>query len=905
MIRIYPSPFSNPDEHKALYECPVDPGETVLEAVKRLVPSYDPSAPTPFHCKVNGGKVNPHKYDRVVLGPDTQVDFYLTPRGDTLNFVLNVFTLGAWSMVMKFLTPKVANAGGSQSQQNRDDMDLAAAKANTVKQGAVVREKFGEGRIYPDHLVQVRRFFLAGDPTRQAAEMFLSFGVGKFLTDLARSKVGETTQAALGDNLEVRLYDPGEDVSAEPMADNWFTSPEVGGTSSGTAGLDLTVTSTLLINAEATTYVLGGADVTIPLGAGKWPVGWDINMTLRALTPYDWTVTDGGVGLRDQISGPWGMVNPFVGMQLEVAGGFAGRFVVASVVMAGPSISYVTLDYTDANPVLELPLGTFSLTVGYAGLRYRISAITEQVMTLTRLTDTGVEDLTWPGFTSLTTSSASFALQTTNTEGGWRGPYAACPAGELATEIEIDFFYPSGLYRSNSDGNPEEHSITVEVEYRDIDTGGAWTAVQYTHTGKKIAQIGFTENIVLASPIRPEVRPRRITVDSTEGTVSDQVQWYGLKSKLQTRPNSYPGLSTAAVRVFGGGALAAQAEQMVSFWVTRILPRRVAGAWAAEGPTRSIVDAALYLAKDRGYSDSRLDLAEWDRLGAIWDARGDFFDGSFEKETTAEAALNVICRPGYAQVIAPRGILRPVRDAKRTELEKATARLYSPQNGTSIVRSGQPVSPNDTDGVDVKYMNPVTWTTETVKCRLPSIPNPNKIVELSVDGVNDRTRAYRLGMRELCAVRFRRWKHTFSTDMSAFASTYMDYIELCDNVPELATSGHLRAWAGSTFVSNEPVGASTVAAMRRPDGTKFGPYPIVKADDYTFTMATALDFVPITEAEGDRMPTHLFMGTVEEMFWPALASNVTPSGQFRANAEALGYDERVYEFDDAEPPIDA
>jgi hypothetical protein len=417
-----------------------------------------------------------------------------------------------------------------------------------------------------------------------------------------------------------------------------------------------------------------------------------------------------------------------------------------------------------------------------------------------------------------------------------------------------------------------------------------------------IAQIGYSPRITLPGAMRPEVQVRRVTIDSTSGTKSDQVQWYGLKAKLVTRPTSYEGMTTAAARVFGGGALAAQAEQMVSYWVTRILPRLD----GSEGPTRSIRDAALYLARDRGYTDARLDLPEWNRLGAIWDARGDYFDGSFEKETTAEAALNVICRPGYAQVIAPRGVLRPVRDALRSPAEKAAARLYGPGNAKDILRSGQPVSPNDTDGVDVKYMNPTTWTTETVKCRLPGIPNPIKVAELTVDGVNSRTRAWRLGMRELCGIRYRRWKNTFSCGMDAFASGYMDYVEITDTIPELSVSAHLRDWDGTVFESNEPLGDATLVALRRPDGTKFGPVGLTQVDTYRFTLGIPLDFTPIREYDtGGRTPTLHFLGQPEEMFWPALVASVQPSGQFRANVEALGYDERVYQFDDLEPPADA
>lgn len=913
MIKIYPSPFSDPELHDPIYTCGINPGETLLSAVLALVPSYDPAKPTPWVCRVNGMEVPPSRYELAILGPDTQVSFFLTPRGgivgSVINAVLNIFTLGAWSLVTKFMTPKVpkSSTGSGGGSKDRDDMDMAAVKANMVKQGAVVREKFGAGRVYPDHLVQLRRYFVTGSPTRQACEMFLSLGRGRFQIDLARSKVGETSQSALGANFLVRTYGPGADVSAEPFADNWYTSPEVGGTSSGTAGLELGTTGGIQQNANVSLSVMAGNSITVPSGAGSWPAGWAPGMVIRAVIPYSWTVTDGGAGSRDRVAGPWAGVAPFVGMKLEVAGDFTGAFTVNQVVMAGSAIDYVTLNFSNGAAVTELPTGSFNLAVGYSGLRFRILTKTNQELTVVRLTDTGAEDPSWLGFTSLNSASASFSLDGFNVEAGWSGPMAACPEGEKTDRLEVDFFYPGGLYKTNNNGNPEARSVSVEVGYRDIATAGAWTSAVFTHTGGAIEQIGFSHQINLPVPYRAEVRARRLSANSSEGTVSDKVQWYGLKSRLSARPNTYPGLTTAAVRVFGGGALAAQAEQMVSFWVTRMLPYRANGAWQPEAPTRSIAAAALYVAKDRGYDDSRLDLAEWDRLGAIWDARGDYFDGSFEKETTAEAALNVICRAGYANVIAPRGILRPARDAKRSDAEKAVARLYSPQNSTNILRSGQPVSPNDADGVDVKWMNPTTWTLETVRCRLPEIPEPTKVTEMTVEGIHSRTRAWRMGMRELCGVRYRRWKSTWATGLDSFASTYMDYVELVDYVPELMQSGHLRYWDGSrTFISNEPIAeGATIAVLRRPDGTKFGPFPIDRVDAHTFTMAQPLDFTPIDETSGDRMPTHVFTGTEAEEFWPQLISSVQPSGQFRANAEALGYDERVYQFDDAEPPPDA
>jgi hypothetical protein len=135
----------------------------------------------------------------------------------------------------------------------------------------------------------------------------------------------------------------------------------------------------------------------------------------------------------------------------------------------------------------------------------------------------------------------------------------------------------------------------------------------------------------------------------------------------------------------------------------------------------------------------------------------------------------------------------------------------------------------------------------------------------------------------------------------------MDYCEVQDTVPELSSAGHVRSWDGALgFEGNEPIPSdATLVAMRKPDGTKFGPVPFTRVSTYVFTVGGPLSFAPITELDAGQVPTHLFFGTETEMFWPVLMSSVTPSGQFRANVEALGYDERVYQYDDLEPPAHA
>lgn len=42
---------------------------------------------------------------------------------------------------------------------------------------------------------------------------------------------------------------------------------------------------------------------------------------------------------------------------------------------------------------------------------------------------------------------------------------------------------------------------------------------------------------------------------------------------------------------------------------------------------------------------------------------------------------------------------------------------------------------DDYDGVDVTYINELTWAEETVQCRLPDKPTPVKVENFKLDGV--------------------------------------------------------------------------------------------------------------------------------------------------------------------------
>ncbi|NTU00476.1 host specificity factor TipJ family phage tail protein, partial [Pseudomonas aeruginosa] len=187
-------------------------------------------------------------------------------------------------------------------------------------------------------------------------------------------------------------------------------------------------------------------------------------------------------------------------------------------------------------------------------------------------------------------------------------------------------FCPNGLIFIDRKGNQIPLSGYYTVQYRDMAIGGAWTSLDYEHNGATLDQIGFTTQLNLPYPMRPEVRMRqRYPIGKNELEFRDTLQWYGLRSRLNA-PLSYANVTTIGIRYRSSDRISAQTESRVSVEATRILPVRSGGIWLPEQATRDIAPYVIYQAKERGYTDSDIDLEEFDRLDAIWKSRGDKFD---------------------------------------------------------------------------------------------------------------------------------------------------------------------------------------------------------------------------------------------------------------------------------------
>lgn len=829
--------------------------------------------------------------------PRDHLEVRAIPQGADPFSITAALFIGA-KAVLGMLMPKLPGTPNTPGQG--ESLSQGSIRGNKVKLGEVVRESFGTQKIYPDYLVPPRKYF--SDLRTQQTRFLMNIGVGSFQINALDVKIGETSLLALGSEAEYQIYEPGEYVGGDQSSGWWHTASEVGASSTGAAGLELTPSTSITTSVSAASIVFNGYTVTIPSGAGLFPSDWTVGLTIRMVVPYVYTVTDGGGIARDIITGPLSMLAPVVGQSIEVSGTNSGRYVINS--LDGTNL---TLDFEGGAPANGLSLGTGEAAIGPVGLRFKILAISPSSMTIQRLDSSGSPDSSFPGFNALTTSAAFITLDSSSLEGGWRGPFPACPLGEVTTIVEYDIWFPEGLVGYDKKGRPYNLTVTYEVQYRDSAIGGAWTSITKSVTQGTPDQIGISELVAMPYPMRPEFRMRKTDPLSDDLEWRNRIEWLALKANIQA-PISYPGCTVISGRVQISDRISSQTESQINVVATRILPVHSGGAWGAPVPTKKLSPAATYVIKSVGLTDSDIDLAELDRLSdGVWNSRVDEFNMSIEQESTMKEVLNNIFGCGFSELTLDRGLIRPVRDEPRSTLEHG----YSAQNMLGDLSMDSDMkSNNDFDGVEVTYQDSSTWTEEVVYCRLPTDPAQGRRVEkITAPGVTNKNKAYQYGMRRRRIHEYRRDSFSFSTPGDAMSSRYLSYCAVSSDIPGYGQSAILMDYdpivGGAILTSSEPLDWSEpgdyAVALRKPDGTLSGPYTPTRIDDYRLSITTP-DFNPNDSWDNNVEPPHLLFGPIVSWVYKVLVTSVSPSGVTEASVEAVGYDSRVYLSDDELAP---
>lgn len=641
------------------------------------------------------------------------------------------------------------------------------------------------------------------------------------------------------------------------------------------------------VTINTNTTNLAGLITAINAGRGAGSTQWE-------------AVAQGGVvRIRD-------ILTPYTGNLMTLTGGSrifgASPVTVNGTAYVAPTdevIPELTLNLPDGTAATALALGPQSMTIGPRDLRYRLVAASVQSLTVERLNSSGGVDSTFPGFNPIDTPDAIVTLDPSNLVGGYRGPFAMVPPDAKTSVLEFDVFYPRGLFGMGKKGQIYKIGSNFDFEWRDADLAGAWTKVSRSVSSSSQDAIGATFRVNLPYSMRAEAR----IVKTREGNEqqTDDIVWYGARARISGNATRYANSTILCLTVRGGDYLSAQSEAEVWGKGHRVLPRLQGGTWTAPQRTRSIVDYCLYVLKAAGYTDSQLDLDEWQRLGNLWDSRGDYFDWIFKEQLTVEQVVNKALAVGFAELSVRNGLLLPVRDEAQTVFQ-ALYTSDSMVDGLSI--NFDLPSGDDYDGIDARFMDPKLWQIQTVPCRIPGAPAAKRVKVVEYDGVSSRNVAYRLGMRELMEIKYQRKTCSWDAEMAAFNSNYLDFIQVAGETPGYAQSVIMQSATNGrkTIRVDQKIDFDSLTppyffSVKRLDGTCFGPVRATKVDDYTVELETALDFVPQINVQGVE-PPYVLIG----QGYAVKITSIEPDGTESASCSAKFYAPEVHTYDNATAP---
>ncbi|WP_241186870.1 host specificity factor TipJ family phage tail protein [Klebsiella michiganensis] len=627
-------------------------------------------------------------------------------------------------------------------------------------------------------------------------------------------------------------------------------------------------------------------------------------------------ITEGltGSGLVAQDNGGTVLIaeetSPFAGGEITSSSLPVAIFGDAPVYTAGsestggsPAITAnVTLAYNSATgtPFSGMPEGTQRLSLSHRGNEYQIISTDGTTATVARLVN-GAVDASWPGFSART--MIDYEATGLNDTLSWLGPFLACPENEVVDVFEVNFSFPNGICGFDNKGKKRIRHVEWEIQYRVYGTGSGWISKQGEYALKNINGLGYTERFSLDSPGLVEVRCRRRN-EQGSNNARDNMYWQALRGRLLARPVSYSGVTTWAITVETGGKLAAQSDRRVSVVATREYDG---------GGNRTISGAFRHVAGSLGFNANQIDTSAINALEtAWWTPRGEYFDYEASSDSaSAKDIFDKITEAGMSYFLLSDGLLSAGREGI-----KSWTGIITPQDTVEEMNTSfRAPSDDDYDGVDVTYINPVTWAEEIVQCRTTDNPVPRKVESYSLGIVMTADRAYRIGMRRLMKYLHQRRTYECTTELLGWCYQFGDHIILSDDIPTGKTISCLIE--GVTF--DDEVITLTVTELLdwsyvnprcwiqfqggRPSTRLLTP---TRVDDFTLTIPYNDDLHPEDWTMDDpdvELPRLLFCDS-EKGARHGIVQEIVPSDDCTCQVTAPEYKEIFYSYDDATYPGD-
>lgn len=451
---------------------------------------------------------------------------------------------------------------------------------------------------------------------------------------------------------------------------------------------------------------------------------------------------------------------------------------------------------------------------------------------------------------------------------GWKGPFAANPAGTIVESFEVDQVAQGGLYKYNNSGGFNAKSVTVEIEVQKIDDEGealgSWTLIDtIVTTAAEQRDQRRTDSYFFPSQGRWQVRVRRTDAKDTSANARHDIQWVGLRGRLTT-DRAFPGVTLLAVRMKATGDLNQQTSRQVNYIGTRKLPTwdAEAGAMTEElFATRCPCDGFAHIARTWN-ADDKIDLAGLYAHREQFAADGWTFDFIWDQVLPTREALQRVARAVVGVEVEQAGKICLVLDRPND----APAMAFSMRNIVkgSLSIKHKMVDDQTADGASGAYIDPKSWKPVTVTEAYPDSPQRN-VSTIGTEGITNRPQVRAVLWNRLRQNRLRRRALTHGSEMEGLNMRFGDTIQLSHDLPRWGQTAEVKAWNADTrtLTLTEPMvfaaGATHSILVRDTRGMAAGPFVVTE-------VAGDAHRIVVDEEDASGLPPILTGGDRERTF---------------------------------------